>query len=306
MGWQCRKEILVSRHLILKAIRQWFYSRGFIEIQPPVISNTPLPESSVDLFEIGNTQFSSYLLPSPELYLKPLLASGLEKFFAIGPAFRKDERGQRHLPQFTILEWYRANSDYHSLMKDCHGLISAACREALGTDYPFIYYSGRKIDITPPFETLTVQEAFQEIAGWNPILKRDERRFEEDLSFRIEPALPANRPVFLKDFPAWAASLSKLQEKDTRVAERVELYMGGIELANGFSELLDPEEQKVRFENENLKRLSLGMKALPMPKEFLSALKGCPPSAGMAMGIDRLVMLFTNRAHITETTVSPA
>jgi lysyl-tRNA synthetase class 2 len=304
-GKSCRKEILISRHLILKGIRQWFFSEGFVEIQPPVVSRTPLPESSVDLFEIEDGRRPSYLLPSPELYLKPLLSLGLERFFSVGPAFRRGERGRHHLPQFTILEWYRANSDYSSLMKDCQALISSAFKALQNPpgDLSINYNGGRLIDLEPPYEIMTVEEAFEKFAGWNPVYEKNEQRFEEDLVSKVEPALSKIGAVFLKDFPSWAASLSKLKETDSNVCERVELYIAGLELANGFSELLDPEEQRARFEAENRKRHSLGMKILPAPAEFLSALERCPPSAGMALGIDRLVMLLTGASGISETNI---
>ena len=299
-GRFCRKEILLKRHLILKAVRQWFYSRDFVEIQPPVTSPAPIPESSIDLFEINDTIPKSYLLPSPELYLKPLLAQGLEKFFAICPAFRKDEKGRCHLPEFTILEWYRSHTDYEILIEDCQGIVAAASQAVYGSGFPVIRYGGHAIDLSPPFKTFTIREIFQKNAGWDPVMEKDEQRFEEDLVLKVEPALPLNRPVFLRDFPAWAASLSRLKKKDSRVCERMELYIGGLELANGFSELLHKKEQEKRFSNENRKRKNLGLRVFPAPSEFLSALPKCPPSAGMALGIDRLVMLLTNLRDIKD------
>ena len=300
-GAPIRKEILYLRHKIFRAVREWFYSRGFIEVQTPVTASTPIPESSLDLFEIKDQSPVTFLLPSPELYLKPLLSEGLERYFEISPAFRKGERGQYHLPEFTMLEWYRSNAGYRALMEDCHGLIAAVCR-ALGlSKHPCVQYRGTNIDLASPFEILTVEKAFTRMAGWNPILERNEERFDQDLVLKIEPGLPAGRPVFLVDFPAWAASLSRLKNEDKRVCERVELYIGGLELANGFSELVDPSQQEERFRAENRKRGQAGLKKLPMPREYLSHLKACPPSAGMALGMDRLVMLFANLSDIART-----
>ncbi len=185
-GASCRKEILLKRHLILKAVRQWFYSRDFLEIQPPVTSRSPIPESSINLFEIKDTIPNAYLLPSPELHLKPLLAQGLKKFFAICPAFRKDEKGRCHLPEFTILEWYRSHSDYEILMQDCQGIVAAACKAVYGSGFRSIRYNGRAIDLTPPFETLTIREIFQKIAGWDPVREKNEQRLEEDLVLKAE------------------------------------------------------------------------------------------------------------------------
>ncbi len=234
------------------------------------------------------------------MFLKPLLAKGIDKFFAICPAFRKGEKGRHHLPQFTIMEWYRSRANYKVLMTDCEKLLAVTCRAVVGGErYPHIKYGERVIDLSPPFEIITIREAFEEFAGWNPIEHKDEKRFEEDFVLKVEPALPENRPVFLTDFPAWAASLSRLKKEDKRVSERFELFVGGLELANGFSELVDPMEQKRRFEAENKKRMNLGLPALPMPDSFISSLKNCPPSAGIALGLDRLVMLLTDSTDIS-------
>ena len=294
--------MLIFRHLVLKEVRQWFYSEGFIEIQPPVSSTAPIPESSVELFKIEGTDPPVYLLPSPEVHLKPLLSLGLEKFFAICPAFRKNERGSQHLPEFTILEWYRAHAGYEDLITDCQELIASVCKALPDSTYPYVKYGNNIIDLTPPFDVITVREAFLKFAGWDPIKTHNEKRFDHDMVLKVEPALSRKGPVFLKDFPAWAASLSRLHENNQKICQRVEFFAGGLELANGFSELLEPVEQELRFQEENKKRKLLGLSPLPIPTGFLVDLEKCPPSAGIALGIDRLLMFLSDSHDIQQVT----
>ncbi len=223
------------------------------------------------------------------MYLKPLLAQGLERFFHIGPAFRKGEYGHLNTTEFTILEWYRAFSDYTVLMTDCIDLLSSVFTAFSDSNIP-VKVPVQPENIEQNIKIFSIEEVFLTLAGWNPIEKKDERRFEQDLVEKIEPALSKYPISILKDHPSWAASLSRICEKDERICERFELYLGGMELANGFSELLDPREQRLRFQEENKKRISLGLSPIEMPEGFLSALDKCPPSAGIALGVDRLLM----------------
>ena len=230
------------------------------------------------------------------MYLKPLLAQGLDRFFHIGPAFRKGEYGHLHTTEFTMLEWYRAFSDYTVLITDCIDLLKLVFTAFSHSNLP------AKLPVQPEnirrkVKIFSIEEVFLTLAGWNPIEEKDERRFEQDLVEKIEPALSKYPISILKDYPSWAASLSRICEKDRRICERFELYLRGMELANGFSELVISQEQRLRFQEENKKRISLGLNPMEMPEDFLSALDRCPPSAGVAMGVDRLLMfiLRTNR-----------
>jgi len=231
------------------------------------------------------------------VYLKPLLAHGIDRFFHIGPAFRKSERGHLHATEFTILEWYRAFSDFNLLILDCIDLLSSVFKEFSNGNLP-VKLSVYPENIEQNVKIFSIKEVFLTLAGWNPIEEKDERRFERDLVEKIEPALAKYPVTILKDYPSWAASLARICEKDKRICERFELYLQGIELANGFSELLDPLEQKLRFQEENKKRISLGHPPIEMPEGFLSALDRCPPSAGIAMGVDRLLMIILRVDHI--------
>jgi len=290
------KQILFARHLLLKTIRSWFYKQGFWEIQVPCSAKEAIPEANIDLFEIEGER---YLLPSPELHLKPHLSLQVETFFHIGPAFRKGEKGTFHNTEFTLLEWYRSGVDYLALMDDCIEILAVV----------FDSFK-KKTSFKPRLATawnpdrgaciFTIEDIFTEYAGWNPVELHDERRFEQDLVTKIEPVLPTDTPVILKDFPSWASSLSKVKDSDPRVCERFELYLGGIELANGFTELVDPQKQLIRFQKENLKRIKYGLKPIDPPKKFLTALGHCPPSAGIALGIDRLLMLLVEADHIRQ------
>jgi elongation factor P--(R)-beta-lysine ligase len=292
---------LVARDGIIKAIRSFLAEQGFLEVQTPLMIKAPLPEASVEAFTVfqGNGRPDHYLIPSPEINLKRLLAEGLDRIFQLGPVFRQKEEGCHHLPEFTMLEWYRTDADYHTLMSDCEAIIEITAR-AVGWKGDSVTYKGRTINISPPFPRITIKNMFEKYACWTPGPAPDPDRFNQDMVTRIEPNLPSNRPVFLMDYPASCASLARLKTSNTEVAERVELYAGGLEIANGFSELTDQEEQEARFRKEAERRKELGLGAYPWPEEFLLSLKKLPKCAGMALGIDRLIMLLTNSSDINQ------
>ncbi len=285
---------LTLRARILQAIRDFFQQRQFLEVTTPIISHDLLPEEHIDLI----LSEAGYLLPSPEIHMKQLLAAGYKRIFQIGPCFRKGEKGKEHLPEFTLLEWYRTGEDYHALAEDCEQLLLWIADNVFNNGA--LFRQGRSIDLTRPWPRLTVQKAFLDFAGWDPMTTTDAERFELDFAETIIPRLDPCRPVFLLDFPDYAASLAKKKTEDPRRAERLELFAGGLELANGFSELVDPLEQRTRFEQANQRRTVLGKKPYPLPEKFLACLDRMPPSAGIALGVDRLVMLFTGVSDIEE------
>lgn len=295
-----RLEILRLRSEIIKSIRSFFYDRGFIEVETPRLIKAPAPEPYIETFPVFRKHKKPlFLIPSPELHMKRLLAEGLDKIFQICHVFRKEERGRFHLPEFTILEWYRTGSDYNDLMSDCEELLQETA-SATGFTGKKIMSQGQEVDVSPPFLRMTVEEAFEKYAGWKPGASPDSERFNHDMVTKVEPSLPKEKPVFLKDYPSSFASLAKLRKGDENIAERVELYACGIELANGFSELVDQEEQERRFIEEAKIRKEAGLLDYPMPLEFLSSLKTLPQCAGMSMGIDRLLMILSNSKEIDE------
>jgi lysyl-tRNA synthetase class 2 len=283
---------LRQRADIIGAIRRFFEDRAFLEVQTPVRLPVLAPEVWIEPQAAGD----QFLQTSPELCMKRLLAEGHSDLFQICPCFRKGERGRLHLPEFLMLEWYRRDRDYLSLMEDCEELLwEVADRCGLAVRNR----SGRLISLEPPWERLSVAEAFARYGGIRPDGALAAGKFEEVLVERVEPNLGKGRPCFLHDFPAELASLARLKPGGA-VAERFELYLGGVELANGFSELTDAAEQRRRFEIERQAVVRGGRKPGPMPESFLRDLEGLPAAAGIALGLDRLVMLLTGAASLDE------
>jgi lysyl-tRNA synthetase class 2 len=285
---------LEVRAKVIRLVRQFFLDRSFLEVETPLRMPTQVPEEHTDAVESGGW----YLATSPELPMKRLVAAGYEQIFQICKAFRRKERGQLHLPEFTLLEWYRANADYSVLMEDCEELLAEiAARLGIGDT---LSYQGESVCLDPPWPRITVREAFRRWAGWEPGPHPDPARFTHDIVAFVEPELGRGAPTFLVDYPASMGALARLKPGDPSVAERFELYAGGLELANGFSELTDPVEQRARFERANAERAAQGRASYPMPEKFLASLETMPASAGIALGIDRLVMLFTAAASIDD------
>jgi len=274
------------RRDIVLTLRRFFYEKGFLEVETPLIIQAPAPEMHIEPVrsEIG------FLITSPELHMKMLIARGFGNIFQICRVFRKGEFGRVHLPGFTILEWYRTNADYTDLMKDCQELFSyiANCINCFKVSF-------RQSMLTPsePWKIITVEEAFVKWAGWNPIKQWNRDRFYIDLVEKVEPHLGFPQPCILKNYPASESALARIKESNPEVCERFEVYWGGIELANGFSELTDPVEQRRRFEDVIRWRRLHGLPKLPMPEQFLEELERMPKTAGIALGVDRLVMIFS-------------
>lgn len=275
-------DFLAIRARVVREIRAFFDERGFIEVDTPVRIPAPAPEPHIDCPPCGGW----YLRASPELQMKKLLAAGMERIYQIGPCFREGERGRRHSPEFTMLEWYRANADYNDIAFDMEALVAGVLESA-----------GRRLG--GPFRRLPVREAYRRFAGWDPVAAFDQDRFDFDMATKVEPNLPKS-PTFLVDYPAAAASLSRLKADDPRVAERWELYVDGMELANAFTELTDPAEQRARFEAAKAERRELGESDYPLDDDFLAVLGAMPPSGGVALGVDRLVMLACGAESIDE------
>lgn len=290
-----RDNNLFVRASIIQTIRAFFTSRDFLEVETPLRIPANAPEEHIDPY-LSEAQ---YLQTSPEICMKRLLCRGHKRIFQISRCWRSGERGSRHLPEFTMLEWYRADSDYKDLMNDCDELlaiIAQACGKEDG-----ILFSGRLFHPEQNAKRITVQEAFQCYSKKEMHTAVMDGSFDECIVNDIEPALVHHStPVILMDYPAEMAALARLKTGDNTVAERFELYLGALELANGFSELNDPAEQRTRFIEANQRRVTANHASLPLPEPFLSELASMPPSAGIALGIDRLVMLFCDSDKIDD------
>jgi lysyl-tRNA synthetase class 2 len=328
-----RREAARARAGLQAAVRRFLTGRGYEEVETPCLVPAPGMEPHIDAFcapfvpEGGGAPRPLWLHSSPEYAMKRLLADGFERIFQLARVFRNGEVSATHNPEFTMLELYRAGTDYQGIMADLEELVAEAARALAGGTR--VVSGGRDLDLATPFERLTVAEAFRTRAGIDlPACGGDAGRLREallargldggrpddtydDLFFRtflarIEPGLGERRPVYLVDWPAPMAALSRLKAGDPTVAERFELYAGGLELANGFSELTDAAEQRRRLEEERALRVRLGRPAYPIDERFLAALPRMPAAGGVALGLDRLLMLLTGAQAIEEVLLFPA
>lgn len=288
------KSNLERRAKIFELTRAFFQENGFVEIDTPVRVPAVAPESEIDPF----TSEDWFLATSPELYMKRLLAAGYHKVFQISHCFRKGEQGRHHNPEFTLLEWYRIGADYLQMVSDTEQLVLSIA-SGLGVA-PEIHYKGKSIDISLPWPKLVVRDAFITAAGWDPVAEVQPLRFDLDLVTKVIPSFASERPTVLLDYPAALASLARLKSDNPGVAERAEVFIGGLELANAYSELTDAQEQKRRFHAEMEKILQEKRYKATMPSKFLEAMVYLPPCSGIALGMDRLVMLFCNADSVAE------
>ncbi len=285
---------LQQRARLLATVRTFFETAGYLEVETPVRIPAVAPEAHIDPLAADGW----YLHTSPELAMKRLLAAGFPRIFQICRCFRQGERGSRHLPEFTLLEWYTAHEDYRHMMAQTEDLVRHAVLGVSGRRQ--LAFQGRHIEMTAPFERITVDEAFARWAGCKPEEALAAGRFDEIVGLEIEPRMGWDHPAFLYDYPAACAALARLRPDRPAVAERFELYIGGLELCNGFSELTDPDEQRRRFADERDRRRHDGRPLSPMPEPFLAALADMPPATGNALGIDRLTMLLADTAIIDD------
>jgi lysyl-tRNA synthetase class 2 len=339
------KKKFYLRAKILSLIRNFFSEEGFLEVETPSLARLPgmephLDPVSVALSDSHGRKIGGYLITSPEYAMKKLLVTGFPKIFQICKSFRSGETADRlHNPEFTILEWYRAKADYKDIMVDVENLFLFIRKNLLSKisnfQFPisnlgknFIKYRGQVIDLTPPWPRLTVRDAFKKYAkiDLDKVLSREsmarlarregypinrDDRFD-DIFFKIflnkiEPHLGRSKPAILYDWPAAMAALSRREKSDPRYAERFEVYIGGLELGNAFSELTDWKEQRARLVEEKKLRKKLGKEVYDIDEDFINALKiGMLPSGGIAMGVDRIVMLFTDSKSIDEVLFFPS
>ncbi|MDT8419261.1 MAG: EF-P lysine aminoacylase EpmA [Desulfuromonadales bacterium] len=287
-----KKQRLTERARIVQSIRAFFISQEYLEVETPLRLPANAPELHIDAVASGDWDLQT----SPELAMKRLLAAGYQKIFQISHCWRDQERGRCHLPEFTMLEWYRTDCNYLALMEECESLM----RHLIPASS--FRYLNREIDLSLPFERISVSEAFQRFCQTEVSQALAGDRFDELMAFEIEPQLGLHRPTILYDYPVELAALARRKTSQPDLAERFELYIGGMELANAFSELTDPVEQRYRFIEDEAARRKRGKRPRPMPEQFLNELHQLPESAGIALGIDRLIMLLTNAKTIDEVT----
>lgn len=326
---------LLVRERVYDALRNFFKMQGFHEIETPMLVRSPGTEPYLDLFSTQlNLQTKSglkkeklYLLTSPELSLKKVVAAGLSKVFQLTKSFRNNEGlSPYHNPEFSILEWYRTKADYTHIMNDCENLIKELVKEIQGNSET-LSYQGKKYDLSLPWPRISVEEAFEKYANLRAEVFLDEEKlrqaaaekkyvnsknasweelFNQIFLNEIEPEIAQfTKPVFVKDYPLSLAALSRKKPGDPRFAERFELYLGGIELANAFSELTDPAENRTRAMSDLAERKKLGKEVYPLDEAYLAALENLPPTGGIALGVDRLVMLLADVASVQETIFFP-
>lgn len=283
-----KKDTLWKRARMIHAIRDFFISRDYLEVETPNLIPVLIPESHIDAISCGDC----FLHTSPELYMKRLLAAGYPRIFQICKCFREGERGLCHLPEFTMLEWYRQAIDYLLLMKECEELIISVARDLGYGDV--IHYQGQTLRLQRPWESISVREAFA-LYGPMPMDKAlKEDCFDEVMVSYIEPHLGFEQPTFIYDYPVSKATLAKAKEEEPDLAERFELYIGGKEIANACSELTDQNEHYIRFEKVQKYRRSMNKSVYPISERFLQDVVTMSAAAGIALGVDRLAMIFTD------------
>jgi lysyl-tRNA synthetase class 2 len=284
---------LQMRNHALRTVRSLFHARGFIEVETPTIVPCPGLDSHLDAFGVGDTTDEPrFLATSPEYQMKRLLVAGIPRCFQLGRAYRQGEVGQRHNPEFSMLEWYRAFGSMEEVMTDTEAVVRAVVNASARPD------ASIRAHVAKPFLRMTVTEAFKRFCNVDEpemlaLAEHDEDNFFHKLAFEIEPHFATlEQPLFLLRYPRPMASLAALDKEDPRYANRFELYVRGVELCNGFDELTDPAEQRRRFENDQAQRTAAKRPVYPLDHRFLAALEeGMPPSAGNALGFDRLLML---------------
>ena len=278
-------DFIVRRAAIVKGIRSFFDAHGFLEVETPVRIDAPAPECHIDCPPVAT---GGFLRASPELQMKKLLASGLERIYQIGPCFRDGEKGSRHNPEFTMIEWYRRDATYLDIADDLEGLLRFLQQSSCSSARRSLLKCSR----------MRVRDAYRDFAGWDPWTDWDQDRFDFDMATVVEPKLKEiGGGVFLMDYPIQASSLAVVTGDS---AERWEFYWDGMELANCFTELCDEAEQRRRFAEARSARRALGESDYPLDESFLSSLASIGSASGVALGVDRLVMVLCAASSITQ------
>ena len=328
-----RRPFLLKRARIAAAVRAWFDRHGFLEVDTAALQVSPGNEThlhafATDLIGPGNGRSRLYLRTSPEFACKKLLAAGETRIFDFAKVFRNRERGALHHPEFTLLEWYRANEPYEILMQDCANLLRIAAEAAGVRTFTF---RGRSADPFAEPEWITVAEAFERFAGIDllatvhagegdrdHLARQAEQKgiatagddtwgdvFSRVIVEKVDLQLGRDRATILYEYPLPQGALARTKPGSAKVAERFELYACGVELANAFGELTDPSEQRKRFEAAMREKERIHGESYPIDENFLDALAQMPPASGIALGFDRLVMLATGAERIDQVIWTP-
>ena len=329
-----RRPFLLGRNRIQAAFRGFFGARDFVEVDTATLQISPGNEAHLHAFAtqaigLGGSRTPLYLHTSPEFACKKLLAAGETRIACFAHVYRNRERGPLHHPEFTMLEWYRAGEGYVTLMEDCAALLALAAETAGARA---LTYKGRQTDPFQEPERLSVAEAFERFAKIDLLasidrsgatdrdhlaasLRRAGMRVADDDTWsdlfsrviveRVEPHLGLGRATILDEYPVAEAALARPTARDPRVTERFELYACGVELANAFGELTDPDEQRRRFEDEMREKMRVYGESYPVDEDFLVALGHMPEASGIALGFDRLVMLATGASRIDQVIWAP-
>ena len=291
-----RKPFLDARVAILRAVRAWFEAEGFTEVEPNLVVPSPGAETHIEAVAADG----GYLHTSPEFAMKKLLAAGEARIFYLGKCWRKGETGPLHAPEFTMIEWYRADAPYEKIMDDCIEIVRVAARAA---NAAALTWRKRSCDPFTAAERITVRDAFAQLC---PVpMPGDSDAFSAALVQHVEPELGDGALTVLMEYPISEAALARRSPRDPDVAERFELYACGMELANGFGELNDPVEQRARLVAAMDEKERRYGQRWPLDEDFLAALAHMPAASGVAMGFDRLVMLATGARHINDVLWTP-
>ncbi len=337
-----RRSRLLARNAAAAALRRWFIEQDFTEVETPALQLSPGLEPQLrafatrlfEPFEEDGDGVALYLHTSPEFAMKKLLSGGMERIFQLARVWRNAERSALHHPEFTMLEWYRTGSGWRDIAADCEELVRAAMDVTPGSLAPdrLLARGAARCDADRDWDYLSVAEAFDRHAGIDLLATaadpgRPDREmlahaaaragvrtagsdswddiFQRIMLERIEPVLGIGVPTVLHSWPASLAALARIDPEDPRLAERFEVYICGVELANGFGELTDADEQRRRFTEDLERKLSLTGETYPIDEDFLTALSVMPEASGIALGFDRLVMLLTGAETIEEVLWAP-
>lgn len=328
-----RRPLLMARNAIKAELRAWFASNGFVEVEPGCLQFSPGNEPHLHAFktEVLQTDGSvatRYLHTSPEFAMKKLLAAGERRIFSFMPVFRNRERGALHAPEFTMLEWYRVREPYEKLFVDCEAIVRIAAR---ATGRKRWSWRNNDCNAIESFERLPVCDSFKQYAGFaiddiliadlhgrNEFAQRSTRAgvtiadddswsdiFSKVLTALVEPKLGMGRPTVLFEYPIQEAALARPVSQNAGLAERFELFIAGVELANGFGELTDATEQRARFQSWQAVKHRVYGDEVPIDEDFLTALAELPDASGCALGFDRLVMLATGASRVDQVIWTP-